>query len=232
MGAKKQGRRTRKRAMRAIDAIGLVLSSVEADPVRNLRALEAELLCLDLALLLLDAAGKNDAAEMQPFQSVQHQLEPLIEMVREPDVLDPPFSPDIRQRVGYSLAVLTSMRGRLAASDAKLSAKSVGKTTTAAFEIFTGCWARFRTDPTLGNLSELSASCQRLGLLYWSLGIPESEPRVRGHRNLCDLLRQALDREGTLSDVPALMRKITTGANGLARPTLAEHRAWLTLQLA
>ena len=231
MGAKQQGRKTRKRAIRSIDELTLLLSTVEGDPIASLRAVQEPLYRLSMVIAIFEAAESADAVEVRPFQSVKNQLRPLMELVRERNVTAPPFSPDFRQRIGYSLSVLGAMRTRLDVSTAKLKAKPIVTLATSHFVDFSERWSCFRSDPTLANLQYLNDSGRHLGLIYSSIGIASSEPRFKSHQALCVLLEKALDREGTLSDVPALMRQITTAANQLARPTQAEHREWLRTQI-
>ncbi|NNF54923.1 MAG: hypothetical protein HKN03_10825 [Acidimicrobiales bacterium] len=231
MSAKKQGRRTRKRAIRSIDEIALLLSNVESEPVACLRALQEPLARLSMAIAIFEAAESADAVEVGPLRTVKNQLRPLMQLVSERNVTAPPFSPDFRQRLGYSLGVLAAMRTRLGASSARLKTKPILTLATSHFVDFSERWSCFRSDPTLTNLQNLNESCRHLGLIYSCIGIANSEHRFKGHLALCELLEKALDREGTLSDVPALMRKITTAANQLARPTQAEHRDWLRTQI-
>ncbi len=231
MSSKQQGRRTRKRAIQSIDELTLLLSTVEGEPIASLRAVQEPLARLSMAIAIFEAAESADAAEVRPFQSVKNQLRPLVQLVSEGNVTAPPFSPDFRQRLAYSLSVLGAMRTRLVTSTAKLKAKPIITLATSHFVDFGERWSCFRSDPTLSNLQKLDDSCRHLGLIYSSIGIANSEPRFRSHQALCVLLQKALDRDGTLSDVPALMRKITTAANQLARPTQAEHREWLLTQI-
>ncbi len=231
MGAKKQGRRTRGRAIQAIDELTLLLSTVEREPISGLRAVTEPLHRLSMSIAIFEAAESADAVEVDPLRSVKNQLRPLMQLVSEGNVTPPPFSPDFRQRLGYGLSVLSAMRARLTTSTAKLKAKPIITLATSHFVEFGEQWAQFRSNPTLSNLRDLNDSCRQLGRIYSSIGIANAEPRFKGHRALCVLLEKALDREGTLSDVPALMRKITTAANQLARPTQAEHREWLRTQI-
>ncbi len=89
-------------------------------------------------------------------------------------------------------------------------------------------WTAFQADPSLDHLASLETYSCYLANFYFALGLPKSEPRVKGTRKLCALLSQASDRSGELDDVPALLREVTERANELSRPTLAEHRNWIT----
>ncbi len=53
MGRQKQGRRTTKRAIEAIDSLTLILGSVEDDVVGSLRKIPQPLMKLQLAVTLL-----------------------------------------------------------------------------------------------------------------------------------------------------------------------------------
>lgn len=226
MGARQQGRATTRRAIQVIDELTLILGSVETDPIHSLRALIEPLQRLSVCLGLCAVKAQTDS-ELPPLQSIRKQLGPAITLVREPDVIAPPFSPDLRQRVSYATGQLVAMRLRLENKKASIPAKVVRKEADSLLVAMTDSWKTFRTDPSLEHLANLEADSCYLSNFYFALGLPKSEPRVKGTRKLCALLDQAADRSGDLDDVPALLREVTSRANELSRPTLAEHRLWL-----
>ena len=227
MGARQQGRETIRRAIQVIDELTLILGSVEMDPIANLRALVDPLQRLSACIGLFEVTAGSTAQEIRPLQSIRQQLGPVIMMVIEPNVIAPPFSPDLRQRVSYGTAQLVAMRLRLDKRSTKIPGKVVRREADALQVAMTDSWKTFRTDPSLEHLAKLEADSCYLSHLYFALGLSKSEPRVKGTRKLCALLNQASDRNGELDDVPALLRQVTERANEISRPTLAEHRAWI-----
>ena len=227
MGARQQGRKTTRRAIQVIDELTLILGSVEMDPITNLRALVEPLQRLSVCLGLFEVTAGASAREIPPLQSIRKQLGPLIMLVREPDIIPPPFSPDLRQRIGYSTGQLVAMRMRLDSRSARIPGKVVRQEADSLLVAMTDAWTTFRTDPSLEHLASLEGYSSYLSNFYFALGLPRSEPRVKGMRKLCGLLNQAADRSGELDDVPALLREVTERANELSRPTLSEHRAWI-----
>lgn len=233
MGARRQGRRTTARLIKTIDQLTQVLGMVEADPVESLRAIPFPLRRLTVGVDVVDRADAGDGVRLSPVvMSVRTQLEPLVALVAQPDVVPPPFSPDLRQRVGYAIAVLMSVRARLRDRPPRLRAKPLLRAGDERLHDLRDRWTAYRQHPSLENLERLRSANGSLCDLYWVLGLAGSEPRVRGVRRLCGLLDDAHDRRGDLGDVPALMREITASANDVCRPTLAEHRQWLGSVLA
>ncbi len=231
MGARRQGRRTTTRVLRSIDAITLLVALIESDPLGSLGQIERCLARTSVGLALLERAGGPGAAEMAPFASVEAQLRPLTAMVRAPDAVPPPFSPEIRQRVSYASVILLGTRTRLADSSESLPTKIVLEESNERFRRFRRAWTAFREDIESDN-GTLRASANGLIDLYWTLGFEERELRVHRLNTLCELLEKVSTRQGDLAEDPALVRNVTTTANELSRPTAAEHRQWVRSLLA
>ncbi|MFW2383157.1 MAG: hypothetical protein ACN4GZ_15505 [Acidimicrobiales bacterium] len=227
MSARRQGRATTLKTVSIIDELTCVLGSVEMDPVTSLRRVPPLLERLGLCLALLDSAQEPESSEALPYRSLESQLGPVTDMVLEPNVIPPPFGPDLRQRVSYATAQLSAMRQRLKAANLRIPGKVVRALAGNFYRELRERWSDFRTDPSLTNLERLETSACHLAELYDVLGIRPAEPRVKGLRKLCELLQRASDREGELDDVPGLLRQVTAKANELSRPTVAEHRQWI-----
>lgn len=233
MGARRQGRRTTERLIKLIDRVTLVLSSVESDPIGSLRAIPSPLDRLAFGAGILDrATAGGGERETTVVASVRSQLEPLVELVSEANAVPPPFSPDLRQRIGYAVAVLLGLRARLRDRPHRLRSKPLLEAGDERLQELQQRWTEFRQHPSAGNLERMHRAAGPLLDLYWVLGLPGADPRVRGVRRLCDLLDKANERGGQLDEVPALLRDLTNSANDVCRPTLAEHRQWLRSVLA
>lgn len=234
MGARRQARRTTERLIEVVDQLTLVLSTVETDPIDSLRAVSVPLRRLAVGSRVLDAAAAGgESGERAAVESVRSHLTPLTDLVAEPEVLPPPFSPDLRQRIGYSIAVLVALRVRLRDHEHRLRTKPLQAIGDNVLGDVKNRWAEFRGDPSLSHLDHLHGAAVAMQDFYWVLGLEEdSSPRVRGLGRLCQLLEKATDREGDPTDVPAMMREITAAANDLCRPTRAEHRQWLESVMA
>lgn len=233
MGARRQGQRTTARLIKTIDQLTQLLGTVEADPVESLRAVPFPLRRLAVGVDVLDRASAGGGERQSPvIMSVRTQLEPLVVLVSQPNVVRPPFSPDLRQRVGYAIAVLLSVRARLGDRPPRLRSKPLLRAGDERLHDLRDRWTAYRQNPSFENLERLRSATTALCDLYWVLGLAGSEPRVRNVRRLCGLLDEAHDRRGDLGEVPALMREITASANAVCRPTFAEHRRWLDSVLA
>ncbi len=227
MSARRQGRVTTELTVSTIDDLTRTLGSVELEPIGSLRQVPPLLGRLRACLRLFETAPSADAGEMVPLQSIERQLQPVTDMVVEANIIPPPFSPDLRQRIGYATAQLVAMRLRLEASRARVPGKVVRAEAAGSYGELRGHWSEFRRDPSLTSLESLEKAACDLAQLYQILGIPAGEPRVKGLHKLCDLLKRASDRQGELDDVPGLLRQVTTKATELCRPTIAEHRQWI-----
>jgi hypothetical protein len=227
MSARQQGRVTTQQTVSTIDDLTLTLGSVELEPIASLREIPQLLHQLGACVRLFELAQRAEAAEMLPFQSIQRQLQPVTDMVVEPNIIPPPFSADLRQRIGYATAQLAAMKQRLQASKARIPGKVVRAEASGSYLNLADRWSSFRHDPSLSNLESLENAAHTLRQLYQILGIRADEPRVKGLHKLCDLLERASDRDGELDDVPSLLREVTTKANELCRPTVAQHHEWV-----
>ena len=226
MSARGQGRLTTQQTVATIDELTRVLASVELEPVTSLRQVPPLLRRLRACVELLEK-GKAEPTEMAALQSIERQLRPATDMVIEANLIPPPFSPDLRQRITYGTAQLVAMRFRLAETPARIPGKVVRAETADSYLALRQRWSDFRVDPSLTNLEAFENATADLVQLYEILGIDPEEPRFKGLLKLVDLLRRAGDREGELDDVPGLLRQVTTRANELCRPTVAEHRQWI-----
>jgi hypothetical protein len=227
MGRQKQGRQTKKRAIRAIDSLTLIIGSVEGDVVGSLRKVRHPLQELQLAVSLLANPSSSACAEAPVLEAVRATLWPLVQMVEPANIVPPPFSPNVRQRITYTTALLTAMRDRLGALEASIPNKVVRADADRLFENMNTHWSGFRQNPTLDNLQQFEAAACLLADFYWVVGVAPKEPRMKSMRRLCGLLKKASDRDGELDDVPSLARQLNQAANELNRPTASEHRNWL-----
>lgn len=215
-----------------IDRLTLVLSSVEADPIVSLRSVTLPLERLDMGARVLDAAAAGGVTEGPVVASIRSHLDPLIVLVGEHDVVPPPFSPDIRQRIGYSIGVLLGLRARLRDHQPRLRTKPILAMGDTALEDLKARWTAFRDDPSLEDLDRLHHASVSMREFYWVLGLDGSNPRIRSLGRLCHLIERAMDRHSDPTDVPSMMRELTAAANDLCRPTRGEHRQWLESVLA